>query len=170
MSEYGIPVQNVAVDAVGLGNYFDSYLKGVVAIVANKSPMREADEMGNPILLEQYSLLRDQLYGKLSAYIAQGKLRYELDGDSYVRYGRKGEEMSLSDLLIMEAVECLKRYETERGKFFFARKKLFKERHGFSPDDLDLLAFRMVFELEATLKKETESEYRLEDYYRALYV
>ena len=41
----------------------------------------------------------------------------------------------------------------ENGKYFFISKLAFKRRHNYSPDDLDPIAYRMIFELMATLKK-----------------
>lgn len=166
-TEYDIPVEHIAVDAGGLGNYFEDYMRGVVAIVSNRTPIKEYDSAGNVIEMEQYVCLRDQLLGKLSAYLRMGRLRFDIPGSTLVQYGRKNDKMPILDLLVLEATECLKRDQKENGKYFFISKLAFKRRHNYSPDDLDPIAYRMIFELMATLKKAAEPEYSMDDYYRA---
>lgn len=166
-TEYDIPVEHIAVDVGGLGNYFEDYMRGVVAIVSNRTPIKEYDSAGNVIEMEQYVCLRDQLLGKLSAYLRMGRLRFDIPGSTLVQYGRKNDKMPILDLLVLEATECLKRDQKENGKYFFISKLAFKRRHNYSPDDLDPIAYRMIFELMATLKKAAEPEYSMDDYYRA---
>ncbi len=171
MQQYDVMPERVAVDTAGLGNYFDSVLLGVVGIVSNRVPIKEIDENNNPILLEQYVYLTDQLSGKLAAYIRMGKIRYEFSPDEQVVYGRQGKnKMGICDLLKIETNELLRRIQNDRTrKYSFSSKQEFKRHHRFSPDDHDLLKYRMVFELSAKLKKEADQEYSIHDYYRALY-
>ena len=96
-----------------------------------------------------------------------GRLRFDIPGSTLVQYGRKNDKMPILDLLVLEATECLKRDQKENGKYFFISKLAFKRRHNYSPDDLDPIAYRMIFELMATLKKAAEPEYSMDDYYRA---
>jgi hypothetical protein len=167
-NQWDVKIKNIAVDATGGGQYFDKYMKGVVGVVFNKVPIREFDENGNEILLEQYSKLRDQLYGKLCAYIVTGKIRIDIDPDKKFPYGRKKETLPLIDIIRTEATSCLVSNKSDSGKIFFIPKLKFKRAHGYSPDDLDAMAMRMIFELDASLKKNPEEVFSDEDYYGGL--
>jgi hypothetical protein len=115
MQEFGIPPGRVAVDTGGVGDYFDTTLKGVVGIVSNRSPLREYDEAGNLITLEQYVFIRDQLCGKLAAYMRMGKIRYEFPESEVVIYGRRGaQSATIGSLLMTQCMALLKRFETAR--------------------------------------------------------
>lgn len=165
-NQYNVPVVNTAVDASGLGNYFDDYLKGVVAIISNRVPILELDADGNRLELERYVCLRDQLLGKLTAYIQQGLIGIKINPEQKFKYGKadkKGEETLLN--IYIKECEVLKKDTKENGKIFFLAKKIFKQKYGHSPDDFDCLAYRMIFELDAKLKKDKQEEYTEADVY-----
>lgn len=162
-NEWDVPIEHIAVDATGGGQYFDKYMRGVVGVVFNKVPIKEYDEAGNQILLVPYSKLRDQLYGKLSAYINTGRIRIEVNPDRKFPYGRKQETMALRDILKIQMLECLVSSKNEHGKIAFRSKIAFKHAHNYSPDDLDAMAMRMIFELDAQLKKPAEETYTIGD-------
>ena len=162
--EYGVPIKNTAVDATGIGNYFDDYLKGCVGIVMNRMPINEYDEDGNLLKFEQYCLLRDQLMGKLCAMIDSQELSIAIDPDKVFEYGKEGKKKSNILDILMDQAECLKRLRKDNGKYFFVSKLAFKKSRGYSPDDLDNMIMKMIFNLDVSLKKEVEVELTEADY------
>lgn len=162
--KYNVRVSDICVDATGGGNYVDDYLKGVVGLVMNTTPIKEYDEDGNLLKFEQYVCLRDQLMGKLCAMIASQSVGISIDPDTEFEHGKKGAKKSTILDIMIDQSECLKRLRKDNGKYYFVSKMEFKRSRGESPDDLDCFHMFMVFFLDATLKKEVEVELTADDY------
>lgn len=124
------PNSRIVYDSDGVGNYLSGYLKGAKGFVNN----------GKPITLKnkniQYQNLKTQCQYKLAEYINERKI--------YIS-AKLSEE---TKKLITEELEQLKSYQTDRdGKLKTVPKHILKQTLGRSPDFLDMLTMRMLFEL-----------------------
>lgn len=166
--KYGVLIGNICIDATGGGNYIDDYLKGMIGLVMNTSPIKEYDKDGNQLQFEQYVYLRDQLMGKLCAMIISQGVSIAINPNQIFEHGKRGiKKSTLIDILIDQS-SCLKRFQKSNGKYYFLSKTEYKKSRGESPDDLDCFHMFMVFFLDAELKKEVKQELT-EDDYAALY-
>ena len=168
-NKYRVQTGNICVDATGGGNYIDDYLKGVIGLVMNTTPIKEYDEQGNQLKFEQYVCLRDQLMGKLCAMIVSQGVSIAIDPYQKFEHGKRGSKNSYLIDILTDQSSCLKRMQKPNGKYFFISKLEYKKSRGESPDDLDCFQMFMVFFLDATLKKQVETELTEEDY-SALYL
>lgn len=124
------PNSRIVYDSDGVGNYLSGFLKGAKGFVNNGKPI----SVGNKNI--QYQNLKTQCQYKLAEYINERKI--------YIS-AKLSEE---TKKLIIEELEQLKSYQTDRdGKLKTVPKHLLKQTLGRSPDFLDMLTMRMLFEL-----------------------
>lgn len=167
MIKYKVRREHTVVDAGGGGNYIDDYLKGVVGVLMQSSPLTEYDEDGNILKFEQYVNLRSQMLGKLSAMINAQEMSIAIDKNTVFKHGKKGSrESTLIDIITDQAIGCLRRIQKPTGKYYFISKDEYKHSRGESPDDLDCMAMVTIFFLDARLKKR---ETYIESDYAGLY-
>jgi len=156
LKKYNVPVEHFCYDATGIGGYLKAFTSGY-PVTANKSAIQELDENGNPVTMELYFNVRSQLLGKMRVLIETGKISTSLDPETRIRYGRKGETQRLIDILYTEM--DLFAAETKNKRIFYKSKDLYKASHQKnSPDLMDSICLRAVFELDARPKKQPAPE------------
>lgn len=165
LSIHKIPKENLAFDATGLGNYLKAYTKGY-PITANKTAIQEYDENGNQVLLEQYFNVRSQLMNKLEVAIITGKISTTLDLNMRIPYGKKGETRQLIDVLYDEINAFRSLIKNKR--IYYRSKNEYKAKFHSSPNIIDTMYLRMVWDLDARPKKQPSPEVE-EDAYDDLY-
>ena len=165
LQEYKIPVTNFAFDATGIGYYLKSFTSGM-PVTANKKSMQELDEYGNPVLLEQYFNLRSQLLGKTKVMFERGDISCAVAKDTIIPYGKKGGTRRFVDVLFDEINVFVT--QTRNGKIYYRSKDEYKSKFKSSPDLMDAISLRAVFELDARPKKQPQHE-TADDAYNALF-
>lgn len=156
LKKYNVPVEHFSYDATGIGGYLKSYTNGY-PVTANKAAIQELDENGNPVTMELYFNVRSQLLGKMKVLIETGKISTSLDPDTKIKYGRKGAMQRLIDILYTEM--DLFAAETKNKRIFYKSKDLYKASHQKnSPDLMDSICLRAIFELDARPKKQPAHE------------
>lgn len=165
LSVYEVPVEHFAFDATGIGNYLTAYTMGY-PVTANKAAIQEYDTAGNPITLEQYFNLRSQLLGKMKVLFETGKISCAVAKTQLIDYGKKGEKRKLIDILYDEINIFISVKRNKR--IYFRSKDEYKARFHSSPDLMDSIALRAIFEIDGKHKKEITKEIE-DDAYNALY-
>lgn len=137
---------DICVDADGIGSYLKGYLRGVRSFIATSRPVvREKDE--------NYRYLNDQVCFRLAKRInkkgvyinPKGIRRFNPETKQY-----KPVPWSTIADTVNEELGALKEDETFEGKMRVVSKKLMKQEIGHSPDYLDMLKQRELFELKKT--------------------
>ncbi len=123
--EKGVQNSNIVADADGLGNYIESYIENIKAFHGNQRAMDA-----------QYANIKAECGFKLAEYINQGKIRVICTDEQKEAIK---EELSV----------CLKRdkIDADNQKKRLIPKDKMKELLGHSPDYLDWMLMRMIFEL-----------------------
>ena len=165
LQEYGVPISNFAFDATGIGNYLKAYSSGR-GVTANKAQIQEYDELGNPVTLEQYTNTRSQLIGKTKVLFEMGKISCALDKDTILAYGKKNLQRRLIDILFDEINIFIS--TTKNRKIYYRHKDEYKAKFKSSPDLMDAICLRAVFELDARPKKQSAPQVT-DDAYDGLY-
>lgn len=155
LQEYGVPKEHFAFDATGIGYYLRSYSSGV-PITANKRVLQEYDEYGNPVTLTEYFNLRSQLLGKTKVLFEKGELSCAVEKDLVIPYGKKGKTRRLIDILFdeMNVFTTLSR----NRKIYYRHKDEYRSKFKSSPDLMDAISYRAIFELDAREKKAPPKE------------
>ena len=95
-----------------------------------------------------------------------GKISTSLDLNQRIPYGKKGEKRQIIDILYDEINIFV---ETTRNKRIYYRSKdEYKSKYKSSPDLMDSICLRAIWELDARPKKQPEPEIE-EDAYEGLY-
>ena len=165
LQEYGVPISNFAFDATGIGNYLKAYSSGR-GVTANKAQIQEYDELGNPVTLEQYTNTRSQLIGKTKVLFEMGKISCALDKNTILAYGKKNLQRRLIDILFDEINIFIS--TTKNRKIYYRHKDEYKAKFKSSPDLMDAICLRAVFELDARPKKQPAPQVP-DDAYNGLY-
>lgn len=155
LQKYEIPKRNFAFDATGLGNYLKAYTEGW-PITANKTAMQEYDEQGNQVTFEQYFNLRSQLMSKLEVAFRTGKISTTLDLNMTIPYGKKGETRRLIDVLYDE-INTFRTLQRNK-RIYYRSKDEYRARFHASPNIIDTMYLRMVWDLDARPKKQPAPE------------
>jgi len=156
LSKYGVPVEHFAFDATGMGFFLKDFVNGY-PVTSNKTALQEYDENGNPVTFEQYFNIRSQLLGKMKVLIETGKISTSLDLNTKIPYGRKHELRSLRDILF-DAIDLFVS-TTKNKRIYYLSKDEYKARHQKnSPDLMDTLCLRAIWELDARPKKQPAPE------------
>lgn len=165
LNEYDVPITNFAFDATGIGNYLKDFTAGM-PVTANLRAIQEIDAYGNPVQLEQYFNLRSQLLGKMRVMFEKGEISCALSRETVMPCGRKGESRQFINILYDEINIFV---STERNKkIYFKSKEEYKSRYKRSPDLMDAIVLRAIFELDARPKKQPLPQTD-EDVYEELY-
>jgi hypothetical protein len=165
LAEYEVPITNFAFDATGIGNYLKAF-SGGQGITANRAQIQEYDELGNPVMLEQYTNTRSQLIGKTKVLFEMGKISCALNKDTVLPYGKKNLQRRLIDILFDEINIFIS--TTRNRKIYYRHKDEYKAKFKSSPDIMDAICLRAVFELDARPKKQPSVEIA-DDAYDDLY-
>lgn len=151
LKQYGVPVQNFAFDATGIGNYLRAYTSGV-PLTANRRPIQELDEQGNAVNLDTYWNLRSQLLSRLEVMLQKGELNFAIPKDLSVPYGKKGEYKKVIDILFQEINVMI--FDKKNGKVYARSKDEYKAKFHASPDLMDTIMLFMYFFLTPKPKKQ----------------
>lgn len=165
LAKYEIRPENLAFDGTGIGNYLRAYTKGW-PVTANKTAMVEYDENGNKVLFEQYFNLRSQLMGKLEVALKTNKISTTLDLNMLIPYGKKGQTRRLIDVLYDESNTFISMQRNK--KIYYRSKDEYRAKFHASPNIIDTMYLRMIWDLDARPKKQPEPEVP-EDAYDGLY-
>ena len=165
LREYNVPKEHFAFDATGIGYYLRGFSSGV-PITANKRVLQEYDEYGNPVTLTDYYNLRSQLLGKTKVLFEKGELSCVVDKDLILPYGKKGKTRRLIDILFDEMNVFIT--TTKNRKVYYRHKDEYKSKFKASPDLMDAISYRAIFELDAREKKAPPKEIP-DDAYDGLY-
>jgi len=149
IKEERIPMSHVGIDEVGVGGGLLDNLQGAKGFIANSSALENPDAHKTKIIKngmlvfttprENYASLKDQC-----GYMLADKIENKL-----MRISAK-IEMDVREK-IEEEIGQLKRKDSDKdGKLKLIPKDEIKENIGRSPDYLDALMIRMLFELERT--------------------
>lgn len=144
-----IPMSHVAVDEVGVGGGLLDHLQGAKGFIANSSPLENPDSHKTKIIKngttvfitpkENYASLNDQCGYMLAGLIEERKIRISANIDTETREN------------IEEEIGQLIRKDADKdGKNKLIPKDEIKENIGRSPDYLDAMKIRMMFELVRT--------------------
>lgn len=126
--EWKVGRSNIAYDADGLGSFLRGYLAGA----------RPFNNGASPIGNKNFKNLKTQCIYKLSDFINNSDLWIDCE----VPKGR-----------LIQELECLQSYEMDKeGKIQALPKKKIKELIGRSPDLLDALIMRMIYEINPNTK------------------
>lgn len=151
LQQYGVPVENFAFDATGIGNYLRAYTNGV-PLTANRRPIQELDDRGNAVNLDSFFNLRSQLLSRLEVMLQKGELNFAIPEDMVIQYGKKGERRRIKDILFDEM--DVFRFDMRNGKRYARSKEEYKAKFKSSPDLMDTIMLFMYFFLDAKPKKQ----------------
>lgn len=151
LKQYGVPVQNFAFDATGIGNYLRAYTSGV-PLTANRRPIQELDEQGNPVNLDTYYNLRSQLLARLEVMLQKGELNFAIPKDLSIPYGKNGGHKKVVDILFDEMNVMI--FDSKNGKRYARSKDEYKSKFHASPDLMDTITLFMYFFLTPKPKKQ----------------
>jgi len=166
LTRYNVPVTNFAYDSGGHGYWVRALTNGI-GVTANKRPMQEYDEFGNPTSTHnEFFDLRSQLLGKLEVMLKRGEISCIIPKDKLVPFGKKNQLRRFEDVLT-DAVDIFRTF-IKNGKIKYKSKEEFIDRYGYSPGELDDMLMRMVFELDTRERKQPKPQVA-DDAYDALY-
>ncbi len=151
LNRYGVSVEHFAYDGTGFG-YFLQGLTNGISVTANKRPLQEYDEHGNPITRDEFFNCRSQLLGKLEVALKRGDISCVIDRNKQVKFGTKNETRRFIDVLY-DGVNLFITTK-KNGKTYYNSKEEFKARFKYSPGELDAMSLRMVFELDTRERKQ----------------
>lgn len=123
--EYQVKRKHIAYDATGAGLYLKNYLPRAYVFHSISKPLKDKGK--------EFEHLKTQCYYKLAQYINEGKIRI---------YDKELEEQITDELM---QIKTLPKEKLE-GKIKMIKKDQIKKDIGRSPDILDALAIRMVYE------------------------
>ncbi len=150
--EEKIPMSHVGVDEVGVGGGLLDHLKGAKGFIANSSPLENPDA-------NKIKIIRD---GKMVFITPKENYASLNDQCGYMLAGKiEDREMKISAKIptemwdkIEEEIAQLKRKDADKdAKLKLIPKDEIKENIGRSPDFLDALKIRMMFNLDRVIIK-----------------
>jgi hypothetical protein len=167
LSYYNVPLTNFAYDANGIGGLIEDFLKkGARGISGQGRVEQEYDENGNQVTVARYFNLRSQLLGKTEIMLKKGEISASISKDLVIPYGKKGQRRRLIDVLFDEINVFI---TTDRnGKIYYRKKEEYKEKFKSSPDLMDAISYRAIFELDTRERKQAAPQVP-DDAYDALY-
>lgn len=165
LKTYKIPVSNFAYDATGIGYYLRAYTAGR-PITANKRVITEYDQHGNQVLIDEYFNLRSQLLGKTEVMLKKGEISFGISKDTVIPYGKNNSTRKLLDVLFDEINVFTT--TTRNKKIYYRSKDEYKAKFKSSPDFIDALSYRAIFELDTRERKQPKAT-SPENVYHSLY-
>ena len=130
--QYNIPMQNIIIDADGIGGGVVDQLRGVVSFINNS---RQIEVNGQPNI---YQNLKSQCYYQLAEYVEMGKIKAITIKDEAFE-------------ILCQELQCIKQKDMDRdGKLSVIPKDVMKKILGRSPDFADAMMMRMYWELKNT--------------------
>jgi hypothetical protein len=121
--KHNVRRSNIVYDADGLGSFLRGYLQGAKPFLNGGKTIGDVN----------YKNLKSQCAYKLAEKINNGEIFIECETNKQS---------------IIQELECLQSYQLDRdGRIQILPKEKIKEMIGRSPDDLDMLIMRMIFEI-----------------------
>ncbi len=161
LEKYGVHITDFAYDATGHGYWMQGLTNGI-PITANKRPIPEIDAFGNPVTRDDYFNCRSQLIGKTEVMFRRGDISCALPQDTELPYGKNGASRRLTDILFDEI--NIFASTTRNRKIYYKSKDEYRARFKHSPDIMDALCLRAVFELDARPRKKPQPLVTAEPY------
>lgn len=161
LNYWGVDMENMAFDAGGNGQYLKSYTNGR-PIVGNRTAMMEYDDAGNPAELGKYFNLRSQLMEKMKVLMEMGLVSCKIDPNAIFDHGRNKTPKTYLEILQEESNVFMR--SDRNGKMYYRLKQEYKDKYHASPNDMDAIVYRAIFELENNRRKVKEKEYTATDY------
>ena len=124
--------------------------------------MAEFDANGNQVQMELYFNLRSQLMGKLEVALKTGAISTTLDLNMQIPYGKKGQHRRLIDVLYDESNTF--RTLQKNKRIYYRSKDEYKAKFHASPNIIDTMYLRMVWDLDARPKKQPSPEVEADAY------
>lgn len=149
LTKHRVPEANFAYDATGHGYWLQAITRGV-PVIFNKSPLPEYDEYGNKVEREQYTRVRSQLLKKTEVLIKSGQISCVIPKDKLIPY-KKGTRRFINALYDQINVFI---FSEQNGKTHARSKDEYKSKYKESPDEMDAIAIRAVFELDTRERKQ----------------
>ena len=165
LAKYNVPITNFAYDATGHGFWMQGLTNGI-PVTANKRPIQEIDEYGNPVTRDDFFNCRSQLMGKLEVMLKSGFISMAIDKRQTFPIGKRGIDRQLIDALYDQRNVFIT--TTRNKKIYYRNKEEYRSKFKSSPDLIDAMSLRMVFELDARPKKQPKPTVR-NNAYDALY-
>ena len=168
LAKWGVPIKNFAYDGGGMGFFLKEFKDGRY-VVNNMRPVQEIDSYGNPTEAhKEYYDLRSQLLAKLEAMLLMGEISCEISPAALLHHTRTKKLVSLLEILDEErAVFAWEDRADFNNKIKAVTKQVFKAKFGYSPDWMDSIMLRMIFNLDARPRKAEVVEMTEADYYQA---
>ena len=166
LAEYDVPIGNFAYDANGIGGLIEDFLKkGARGLSGQGGVEQEYDGNGNKVTVARYFNLRSQLLGKTEVMLKRGEISLGVDKELTVPYGKKGQRRRLVDVLFDE-INVFTTID-RNGKVYYRNKEEYKSKFKSSPDIMDAISYRMIFELDTRERKQPKAEVADDVYRRA---
>lgn len=162
LRQYSVPVGNFAYDATGLGYYLRAYTSGM-PITANKRCLAEYDVNGNQVQIDEYFNLRSQLLGRTEVMLKKGEISFGVDKALVIPYGKGNQTRRLIDVLFDEMNVFIT--EKRNKKIYYRSKDEYKSKFKSSPDLMDALSYRAIFELDTRERKQPKPQVPQNAYY-----
>ena len=154
LDRYSVPITNFAYDSGGHGYWVQALTNGV-GVTANRRPIQEYDEYGNPTSTHnEFFNLRSQLLGKLEVMLKSGEISCAIPKEKPVPFGKGGQLRRYVDVLT-DGVDLF-RTTIRNGKIYYNSKEEFKARYKYSPGEWDNMLLRMIFELDTRERKQPQ--------------
>lgn len=150
LNAYGVDVTRFAYDATGHGYWMQGLTNGV-AVTANKRAIQEVDEFGNAVTRDDYFNCRSQLLGRTEVMIKRGDICCSISPDLRIPYAKGGATRALRDILYDEINVFAT--TTRNKRIYYRSKDEYRAKFRHSPDLMDAICLRAVFELDARPKK-----------------
>ena len=150
LNAYGVDVTRFAYDATGHGYWMQGLTNGV-AVTANKRAIQEVDEFGNAVTRDDYFNCRSQLLGRTEVMLKRGDIACSLSPDTRIPYAKGGASRTLRDILYDEINVFAT--TTRNKRIYYRSKDEYRAKFRHSPDLMDAICLRAVFELDARPKK-----------------
>lgn len=153
LSQYDIPITNFAYDANNIGGLIEDFLKkGARGISGQGTVEQEYDKDGNKVTVTRYFNLRSQLLGKTEIMLKKGEISFGVDKELVIPYGKKGQRRRLVDVLFDE-INVFTTID-KNGKIYYRNKQEYKGKFKSSPDIMDAISYRAIFELDTRERKQ----------------
>lgn len=150
LNAYGVDVTRFAYDATGHGYWMQGLTNGV-AVTANKRAIQEVDEFGNAVTRDDYFNCRSQLLGRTEVMIKRGDISCSISPDLRIPYAKGGATRTLRDIMYDEINVFAT--TTRNKRIYYRSKDEYRAKFRHSPDLMDAICLRAVFELDARPKK-----------------
>lgn len=137
--KYSVPQSHIVYDADGLGSFLKGYLGNAISFNNGSSPIQEKGKNVN------YANLKTQCYYLLAEKINKAELYIVPDVANKKHDGKTLKELMLDESSAIKSLE-----DVADGKKKLIPKALMKEILSHSPDFMDAMMMRMVFDLKQT--------------------